>query len=94
MKFIPDALVELIDSKKSALFLFMVALWTPAARDLTGHDIQSLMWLTIAFSAYALSQGLSDLGMGIVGTKSPPRIKWDAKPTEQSAGSQQPPQQS
>lgn len=91
MKYIPDGLVELIDSKKGGLFLFLFAAWTPGGRSLTGLDENAMQWLSIGFCGFCFGQGLKDLGLALAGSIRPPREKWNAKAEGASSDSAQPP---
>ena len=62
MNLIPQILMDLAGSKKAITFWVIVALWMPSIHRELGLSEKGLMWCTIAFCAYVLSQGLADFG--------------------------------
>lgn len=54
--------MDLASSKKAITFWVIVALWMPAIHRELGLSENGLMWCTIAFCAYVVSQGLADFG--------------------------------
>lgn len=62
MNLIPQILMDLAGSKKAITFWVIVALWMPAIHRELGLSEKGLMWCTIAFCAYVISQGLADFG--------------------------------
>jgi hypothetical protein len=62
MNLIPQILMDLAGSKKAITFWVIVALWMPAIHVPLGLSETGLMWCTIGFCAYVLSQGIADHG--------------------------------
>lgn len=62
MNLIPEILMDLAGSKKAITFWVIVALWMPAIHVPLGLSETALIWCTIGFCAYALSQGIADHG--------------------------------
>lgn len=69
MGLIPPTLMELAGSKKAVTFWVIVALWMPVIYTTIGLTEHSLMWITVAFCAYVLGQGLADYGLAMAGKK-------------------------
>jgi hypothetical protein len=62
MSLMPPTLVDLATSKKAVTLWVVIALWMPAIHGAMGLSEEALTWITIAYCAYALSQGLADFG--------------------------------
>lgn len=59
-KIIPPTIANLANSKKAVTFWVILGLWI--AKDQTGLTFEAMVWVTIAFSAYVLAQGIADFG--------------------------------
>ena len=62
MNFIPPTLTNLANSKKAVTFWVILALWFPIARQQIGLSFDDMTWITIAFCAFCIGQGLADFG--------------------------------
>ncbi len=71
-------LMDLLSSKKFKALLALVILWTKPVHDAIGLQDSAMPWLTAAFCAYFIAQGLRDFGEEItkaatfLATKKPP----------------------
>ena len=57
---IPQVLLDLATSKKALSFWVIIALWMPAVHKGMGLTQEALVWCTVAFCAYVISQGIAD----------------------------------
>lgn len=62
MNLIPPTIAELATSKKAVTLWVIIGLWMPAVHQAIGLTEVALTWITIAYCAYAVSQGLADFG--------------------------------
>lgn len=69
MALIPPTLTDLATSKKAVTLWVIIALWMPAVHSSLGLTENGLMWISVAFCAYVLSQGIADLGNALAGKR-------------------------
>ena len=62
MQIIPPTITKLASSTKAVTFYLLLGIFM--ARDELGLSMDHLIWLTVGFVGWSISQGLSDFGKG------------------------------